>query len=431
MKHGRPLVVGFASAVLAVAALGVIVGWLNVRGEEPVQRRAAFAAQPADAPSIARGEYLVRIGDCAACHTAPGSDPFAGGRIVETPFGGVFSSNLTPDIGTGLGAWSADEFWRALHHGRSKSGRLLYPAFPYPNYTRVVRSDADAMFAYLQSLPAVERATPANTLRFPYDTQVALAVWRALFFQASAYKPDPQRSARWNRGAYLVEGLGHCSACHSARNALGATSGPLDLQGGLIPVQNWYAPSLASPHEAGVAEWPLEETVRLLRTGVAERGSVMGPMSEVVRQSTQYLDDVDAMAIADYLKALPAPPEEPPAPSGIVAAPNERGATLYRDHCAECHGVDGRGVAGAYPALAGSRAVTMRSTVNLVHVVLEGGFPPTTAGNPRPFGMPPFTQVLDNAGIADVLSYIRGAWGNRAPPMSALDVAQARNNAGR
>ena len=431
MKPGRSIAVAIACMVLAVGALGVIVGWLNVRGEQPVQHRAALAAQTADAQSIARGEYLVRIGDCAACHTAPGGEPFAGGRIVETPFGGVYSSNLTPDRNTGLGAWSAGEFWRALHHGRSKSGRLLYPAFPYPNYTRVVRGDADAMFAYLQNLPADERTTPANTLRFPYDTQPALAVWRALFFEASTYEDDPQRSTRWNRGAYLVEGLGHCSACHSARNAFGATAGPLDLQGGLIPVQNWYAPSLASPHEAGVADWPLAETVRLLRTGVADRGFVMGPMGQVVGQSTQYLDDADAMAIADYLKHLPAAPTEPTASSAAAVAPDPRGAGLYRDHCAECHGADGRGVAGAYPALAGSRAVTMRSTVNLVHVVLEGGFAPTTAGNPRPFGMSPFTQVLDDASVADLLSYIRGAWGNRAAPVSALEVNQARNGPGR
>ena len=226
----------------------------------------------ADPALVERGAYLARAGNCEGCHTAQGGAPYAGGRGVPTPFGTVFAPNLTPDPASGLGQWSAADFWRALHHGRARSGRLLYPAFPYPNYTRVSRADADAIFAYLQSLPAVAQANRAHTLGFPFDTQAALAVWRALYFRPAAHVDDPARPAEWNRGAYLVEGLGHCNACHSARNALGATRGTLDLQGGLIPVQNWYAPSLASPHEAGVANWPKSEVVRLLKTGVAAQG---------------------------------------------------------------------------------------------------------------------------------------------------------------
>ena len=303
---------------------------------------------------------------------------------------------------------------------------MLYPAFPYPNYTRVARADADAMFAYLRSLPAVAQPNRAHALGFPFGTQAALAVWRALYFRPAVHRDDPTRTAAWNRGAYLVEGLGHCNACHSARNALGATSGTLDLQGGLIPVQNWYAPSLASPHEAGVAGWPQSEVARLLKTGVAKNGFVMGPMSEVVGQGTQYLSDADAAAMATYLQSLPAP-RESDAPMASASVPGERGAKLYRDHCVACHGDNGEGVAGAYPALAGSRAVTMASTANLVHVVLEGGFPPTTDGNPRPFGMPPFANVLHDDDVAELLSFVRASWGNRAPSVSALDVGRARN----
>jgi mono/diheme cytochrome c family protein len=421
---------GALAACVALIVVGGLVAWLNVRDEDAPRPRAQGEPYPADPAQVGRGEYLARVGDCGGCHTERGGPAFAGGRAIETPFGNVYSSNLTPDAKTGLGAWSADEFWRALHHGRSRDGRLLYPAFPYPNYTRVDRGDADALFAYLQSLPAVARPNRAHALGFPFDTQVALAVWRALYFRAATYRDDPARSVEWNRGAYLVEGLGHCNACHSARNALGATRGTLDLQGGLIPVQNWYAPSLASPNEAGVAGWAPGEVVRLLKTGVAKQGFVMGPMSEVVGQSTQYLGDADATAMVTYLRSLPAPRE---GDDRITASgpPGERGGKLYHDHCSDCHGEAGQGVPGAYPALAGSRAVTMRSTANLVHVVLEGGFPPTTAGNPRPFGMPPLAAVLHDEDVADLLSFVRASWGNHAPAVSALDVSQARNGAGR
>ncbi len=407
--------------LLAIAGL---VAWLNLRGEARVGP--ASTRTPASAETLVRGEALTRAGDCSGCHTARGGPAYAGGRAIETPFGNVYSSNLTPDVGTGLGAWSADEFWRALHHGRSKSGRLLYPAFPYPNYTRVDRADADAMFAWLQTLPAVAQTQREHTLGFPFGTQAALAVWRALYFRPAVHVDDPQRSAEWNRGAYLVEGLGHCNACHSARNALGATRGTLDLQGGLIPVQNWYAPSLASPQEASVAGWPKREVVQLLRTGISPRGFVMGPMSEVVANGTQYLSDTDLSAMATYLQALP-PPSEPDLAATPARPPSERGAKLYGDHCVACHGERGEGVPGAYPALSGSRAVTMRSTANLVHIVLEGGFPPSTAGNPRPFGMPPFAPVLQDADVAELLSFVRASWGNRAAPVSALDVARARD----
>jgi mono/diheme cytochrome c family protein len=425
---GAALIVGLC-ALATFVVLGGFVAWLNVRDEDVLRPRAAGVPRAADAAQIGRGEYLARVGDCGGCHTERGGPAFAGGRAIETPFGIVYSSNLTPDAKTGLGSWSADEFWRALHNGRSRDGRLLYPVFPYPNYTRVERGDADALFAYLQSLPAIARPNRTPGLGFPFDTQVALAVWRALYFRPAAHRDDPGHSAAWNRGAYLVEGLGHCNACHSARNALGATPGPLDLQGGLIPVQNWYAPSLASAREAGVAGWAPGEVVRLLKTGIARQGFVMGPMSEVVGKGTQYLSDADAAAIAVYLQALP-PPRESDDRASAAGSPSERGAKLYHDHCIACHGEAGRGMAGAYPALVGSRAVTMPSTANLVHVVLEGGFPPTTAGNPRPFGMPPFATVLGDEDVAGLLSFVRASWNNHAPSVSVLDVTQARNGGG-
>ena len=267
----RRLLIGTAAVVLLLVSA---VAWLNVRGEAAIPADAAPTAGTPD--QIARGRYLATAGNCQGCHTVPGGAPYAGGRAIDTPFGAVLTSNLTPDDATGLGTWSADHFWRALHHGRSRDGRLLYPAFPYPNYTHVTRADSDALYAYLRSLPPVARANSPHTLRFPFDTQAALAVWRALFFSPGGTLADPSQDADWHRGAYLVQGLGHCNACHSARNLLGGTSGGLDLGGGLIPVQNWYAPSLTSPDEAGVADWATADVVALLRDGVSPRAGCWG-----------------------------------------------------------------------------------------------------------------------------------------------------------
>lgn len=377
-----------------------------------------------------RGAYLVRVGNCMACHTARGGAAWAGGRAIDTPFGTVYASNLTPDPDHGIGQWSAADFWRALHHGRSRDGHLLTPAFPYPNYTEITREDADAMFAYLRTVPAVARANTPHQLRWPYSTQVALAVWRALYFRAGVYEPDGGQSAEWNRGAYLVRGLGHCAACHSTRNVLGASSDMMDLSGGLIPMQNWYAPSLASNDEAGVGHWPLQDTARLLRTGATAGATVLGPMAEVVQSSTQHLSPEDALAMATFLQTLPA--SHPVAASDPVPAVPvteriaARGARVYGDNCAQCHGDRGEGVPDAYPPLAGNRAVTLPVTANLVQVVLGGGFPPATEGNPRPYGMPPYVTLLSDADVAAVLTHIRSQWGNHAAPVSEFDVARQR-----
>jgi mono/diheme cytochrome c family protein len=409
-----------AIAVL-LAALG-LVAYLNLRGESDV----ASDARAATPESIARGAYLARVGNCGACHTDRGGAPFAGGRAIDTPFGTVYTSNLTPDAATGLGQWSRADFWRALHHGRSRDGRLLTPAFPYPNYTMVARADAAAMYDYLRSLPPVHRPNTPPRPRWPYSTQAALAVWRALYFAPAPALEQPPATEH-ARGEYLVQALGHCSACHTPRNALGASSNMMDLSGGLIPMQNWYAPSLTSPAEAGLAHWPLDQIERLLATGIADGGMVQGPMAEVVLQSTQYLTPADLRAMALFLRSLPQGAPEPAQGPRASRAMAERGALVYRDRCASCHGDRGEGVRGAYPALAGNRAVTLPVTANLVQVVLHGGFPPSTAGNPRPFGMPPFATVLSDAEVAAVLTHVRAAWGNGAPAVSELAVAQQRS----
>lgn len=415
-----------AAAALAALALllGALVAWLNVRGEAPVERGAP--APPASPEVLARGAYLARAGNCIGCHTVAGGASFAGGRGVETPFGVVVAPNITPDAKTGIGGWSAGEFRRALHHGRSKDGRLLYPAFPYPSFTAVTREDSDALYAYLRSVPAIEKANAPHALRFPYGTQAALAVWRALYFRPGEFRPDARQGAEWNRGKYLVQGLGHCAACHSERNFLGGIGLNAEFAGGPMPGAAWYAPSLASPAEAGVQRWPREQVVKLLRDGVSAHASVSGPMADVVFTSTQYLAGSDLEAMARYLASIPVREPEPReaerADGGVLA----RGDRLYAQHCASCHGDAGEGTAGLYPALAGNRAVTLASPTNVVQVIRLGGFMPTTAGNPRPFGMPPYGQLLSDADIAAVATFIRQSWGNAAAPVSSLEVLRVR-----
>jgi mono/diheme cytochrome c family protein len=414
-----------ALGVLAAALLLIgLVVWLNVRGEQPVSHD-----MPMTAPSaydIERGAYLARAGNCIGCHTAAGGAALAGGRGVQTPFGTVYASNLTPDGATGLGRWSASEFWRALHHGRSKDGRLLYPAFPYPSFTQVTREDSDALYAWLRSLPPVTQPNRPHALRFPYRTQAALAVWRAMFFHPGEFKPDAAQPAEWNRGKYLVQGLGHCAACHSGRNALGGIGLNAEFAGGLMPDESWYAPALSDPSEAGVQAWPHDQVVQLLRTGVAARASVAGPMAEVVYTSTQHLTAQDLDAMARYLAALPQRAGERADAGQARPEVLAQGADLYKQHCATCHGDAGQGVPGIYPPLAGNRAVTLAPPHNLVQVIRKGGFAPATTGNPRPFGMPPFGQVLNDDEIAALATFLRQSWGHRAAAVSGNEVRRIR-----
>ena len=417
MRTVRLALLVIAVAVLAAAALA----W--PRAEYiPSSSPQAYASTTAN---IERGAYLARAGDCIACHTARGGAAYAGGRALETPFGRFYGPNLTPDVDTGIGAWSADDFWHALHNGIAKDGRLLYPAFPYPNYTKVTRDDSDALFAYFRSLAPQRQPNRPHELGFPYDSQALLAGWRLLYFKPGAHEPQPARGAQWNRGAYLVEGLGHCSACHSTRNRFGASGEGLD--GGLIPTLGWYAPSLTSSSAAGLGEWNREHIVALLGTGISPRGSATGPMAEVVVRSLQHLTRDDLGAMASYLQSLPAtlaprPARVPPASEQVLA----EGGRIYAASCAQCHGDDGRGKPPAYPPLAGNRAVTLTPAVNAIRMTVNGGFPPGTKGNPRPYGMPPFGHELDDAQVAAVLSWVRTSWGNAAPPVTAVEVNRYR-----
>jgi cytochrome c553 len=380
-------------------------------------------------PPASRGEYLVTAASCRSCHTVPGGAPFAGGRAIPTPFGTIYSTNLTPDARTGIGRWSKEDFRRAVREGIAPDGSYLYPAFPFTHYTKVRDDDVDAMFDYLRSLSPVAHENRAPEMRFPYDKRPLLAGWRALYFRKGEFREDPKRSAGWNRGAYLVQALGHCSACHSTRNAWGAITAEPRVGGGLIPMLNWYAPSLTASRETGLGDWRHEDIESLLATGVSPRGAVFGPMAEVVRDSLQHLTREDIAAIAEYLKAQREEggrradervDERQLAP--LLAA----GKRIYGDRCADCHGDDGRGKAGAYPPLADNESILMANPVNAIRMTLNGGFPPSTSGNPRPYGMPPFAHVLSDDDAAAVVTYIRRSWGNAAGPVSAVAVSAAR-----
>jgi mono/diheme cytochrome c family protein len=386
--------------------------------------------KPADPALLARGEYLARAGDCIACHTAREGKTFAGGLPMKTPFGTIYTSNITPDPQTGIGMWTSDQFYQLMHNGRFPDGGLVYPAMPFASYTKVTREDSDAIYAYLRSIAPVKQLNRPHDLTFPFNNRSLIIGWRTLFFKEGDFKPDPAKSPEWNRGAYLVEGLGHCSMCHTAINALGGSSQSQAFEGGLIPMQNWYAPSLTANKEAGLGDWTLEEITDYLRKGVSTRGAVYGPMAEVVYNSTQYLNDDDIRAMAVYLKGLAqgTSPEKPatPLPSAESSLLVSLGKPIYDRECASCHGAAGLGMPPHYPPLAGNQSIQMVSAVNAIRMVLNGGYPPGTAGNPMPYGMPPFAHRLSDDEVAAVVTFIRTSWGNRGEPVSARQANELR-----
>jgi mono/diheme cytochrome c family protein len=411
----RDFVFGLAVTTIAVATIcGAQRSWSEV---------------PAvDAP-MSRGEYLAHVGDCVACHSKQGGVPFAGGFAMPTPFGTLYSPNITPDEATGIGNWTADEFYQMMHTGHSRDGSFLYPAMPFPAYTKVTRKDCDALFAFLRTLKPVAQVNRENELRFPYNNRSLMFGWRTLYFTEGTFTPDSKRSAEFNRGAYLVQGLGHCASCHSTINALGGSSEDAAFAGGLIPLQNWYAPSLTSNQESGLGNWSVPDIAALLKGGVSMRGAVYGPMAAVTHNSLQYLTNADASSVAVYLKSLleskrPAQQlrDESTAAATVLAA----GREIYQSRCAACHRSDGKGMPPAYPPLAGNPSIEMQSSVNPLRMVLNGGYPPQTSQNPRPYGMPPFAQVLSDYEVASVVTYIRVSWGNHGSPVSRRDANALR-----
>jgi len=378
----------------------------------------------ADSELIERGHYVSILGDCLACHTNGNGPAFAGARPLNTPFGVIYSANLTPDRDTGIGAWTADQFYRALHSGRDAAGHFLYPAFPYPYFTRMDRADSDALFAYLQSLPPVRQSVPGNRLPFPLNLRFLLRFWNWAFLSEGAFQPDPKKSQEWNRGAYLVTGPGHCGACHTPKNWAGADRTHLALAGGTL--DNWYAADLTASPRAGLAAWSADEIVAYLRSGRNQRATASGAMQEVIAISTSQMHDDDLHAIAVFLKNQPPARTDRP-DSQPEAASLRAGEAIFIDECSACHRMKAQGVPDEFPPLSGDASLQSRDPTTVVRIVLEGSRSQATVTRPTPLGMPAFAWKLDDQQIADVLNYVRNSFGNEADPVSDTAVRHLRH----
>ena len=375
-----------------------------------------------NAAQVERGRYLVVAGDCVSCHTREGAAPLSGGYGLTTPFGTIYSPNLTSDGATGIGNWTPDQFWRAMREGVGVHGERLYPAFPYPYFTEVSRADSDALLAYLKTTPAVSYTPPANRLPFPLNIRFLMRGWNLLFFKPHAYPQDGSKSAQWNRGAYLVTGLGHCGACHTPKNALGADDPKRPLRSGLL--DNWIAPDLTGNPRRGLGSWSPKEIVAYLKTGRNDRAAAGGAMAEVVSYSTSLMSDRDLAAIAAYLKDRPASPAS--ATADVDPGATDRGAAIYSDACASCHLTTGAGQPGYFPPMKDDTMAQQTDPSGLLHLILAGARTGPTPTRPTPLSMPSFAWKLSDAEIADVSTYVRNAWGNRAPPVSQSKAADIR-----
>lgn len=386
----------------------------------------AGGPDPQEFTQIERGRYLAVLSDCSSCHTVPGSNqPFAGGRAIETPFGNILAPNITPDPETGIGSWSDDAFDAAIRKGLRRNGSRLYPAMPYTAYTKMSHEDVLAIRAYLNTVTPVRNAVDANALPFPFNIRASMRVWNMLYFHQGDYKPDAKKSAEWNRGAFLVDGPGHCGACHTPKTFLGGDKANQYLRGGFL--QGWSAPDITGDSRVGVGAWSAEELAAYLKSGHNRVSAATGPMAEVVTLSTEHMTDPDLSAIATYLKSLSGKQDHPQTLSKEDTA-MVSGAAIYRDQCSACHGIDGKGVAELFPSIADSSMVKSDDPTTSIRIVLRGARSVGTQAQPTAPGMPSYGGQLDDAQIAAVLTYMRNVWGVAAAPVGAADVARVRSD---
>jgi mono/diheme cytochrome c family protein len=386
---------------------------------------AAFAQDTQSFDRIERGRYLAVLGDCAGCHTAPGGAPFAGGLALQTPFGTLVAPNITPDPDTGIGNMTNDDFLATMHEGRGHNGKRLYPAMPYPAYTKMTDDDVLAMRAYFATIAPVKNHVVSNQLPFPLNIRLAMAFWNGLNFTSGRYQPNPQKSAAWNRGAYIVEGPAHCGTCHTPKTLLGGDKNNVALTGATL--QGWFAPDITNDTRKGIGGWSTDDLVQYLKTGTNKWTLASGPMAEAVSHSTSQMNDEDILAIATYLKdsgegVASAKPAAVAASTSVMRA----GAAIYKDSCAACHRDSGEGDVHLFPRLAGSALVQSDDPTTLARVVLHGTRAVATAGAPTGPAMPAFDWRLDDAQVAAVLTYIRNNWGNAAEAVPASAVANQR-----
>jgi mono/diheme cytochrome c family protein len=425
-----------ALAATAVAVATAVAGWgVTQTRTNPIAPPSITPAQllsrpiPTSAPNAAQlrlGRNVVIAGDCVSCHTRDNGEPMAGGLGMHTPFGVIYTPNITPDKDTGIGGWTPDQFYGAMHRGMDDEGHPLYPAFPYVYFTRISRQDSDAALAYLKTVPPVRYTAPDNKLPFPFNIRFLVRGWNLLFFRRRTFQADPARPAQWNRGAFLVNGPGHCAQCHTPTNFLGANENSKAFRGGAL--DNWVAPDLTGNARTGLGSWNAAQVVEYLKSGRNDRTQAAGPMAEVVSYSTSLLSDADLAAIASYLKTLPA------SPAASVRTPEQavmnRGAAIYSDACASCHLERGVGQPRYFPPLGNDAVVQQDNPVGLIHMILAGVRTAPTTSRPTPLSMPSFAWKLSDQEIADVATFLRNSWGNRAAPVDAGRVGHLRHALG-
>lgn len=390
-----------------------------------------------EAAQVSRGEYVARLSDCVACHSLPGQAPFAGGLEMATPLGVIHATNITPDRATGIGAYSLADFDRAVRHGVAPGGRRLYPAMPYPSYAKLSDEDVRALYAFfMKGVQPVNQANHAGEIPWPLNLRWPIALWNGLFAPDTPYADKPAQDAQWNRGAYIVQGPGHCGSCHTPRG-LAFNEKALDeagnafLSGALL--DGWYAPSLRADHNTGLGRWSEADIVRFLKTGRNQHAVVFGSMTEAFNNSTQFMNDQDLAAIAHYLAALPGDPQRDGTPWQYQAVSastqlDAPGAHTYVTRCASCHGLDGKGQAEWMPPLAGATSALAKEQASAINITLNGSQRVVTAGLPDAYRMPAFREQLSDQEIAEVLSYVRGTWGNQADAVDAQAVAKLRGH---
>ena len=433
----QKLTMGLVGAAILGGAALFMTGSQSVHaqatGSEPQKAKLGAPDGPPTAPAVAnsaantmaieRGRYIATASDCIACHTTHNSkQPFAGGYALDTPFGKIVASNITMDQETGIGSWSEAEFTRAVRLGKGKHGENLYPAMPYTAYVKLTDADMHDLWQYMQTVKPVSKKVESNQLPFPFNIRLLMAGWNLLFFDNTPFKADPAKSVEWNRGAYLVNGAGHCASCHSGKNFLGGDQAL--LQGGVLA--GWYAPEITGNTYVGIGGWSTEQVVQYLKIGSNDVAVAAGPMAEAVTNSTQHMTDADLRAIAVYLKDLPGSGLARPAPLAASSGQMVRGKHVYEANCAACHDFNGKGVGTMVSSLAGSPGVQAPHADSLVRTVLVGDRGAVTQGNPTGAAMPAFAWKLSDSDVADALSYARNSWGNAAPAISAGEVAKAR-----
>jgi mono/diheme cytochrome c family protein len=424
------LIVGMSVVILGIARLATS----QISQSLPARGHSDSAALPAElltqsipdstpnAEQLRRGQYLVTAGDCMSCHLRDGGEPLAGGLGLKTPFGVIFTPNITSDKETGIGAWSSEQFYKAMHDGIDDEGRNLYPAFPYPWFRIASREDDDAILAFLKTTPAVTYTPPKNDLTFPLEFRFTVKGWNLLYLKSHDFQRDATQSSEWNRGAYLVNGLGHCGGCHTPKNSLGADKSNRQFDGGTL--DSWVAPDLTANNRTGLGTWSVEDIAEYLRNGRNAHAGAGGAMADVITYSTSLISDADRHAMAVYLKSQAPSPDavnDPPNPAAM-----RRGAEIYSDACASCHLENGVGQPGYFPPLGPNAMLQQADPTGLEHLILAGGRIGISPSHPSALTMPSFAWKLDDQEIADVSTFIRNSWGNQAAEVSASDVRSAR-----